>query len=50
MARGRNIGGVNVSLGDVDNVRRVPSRVAYNRPNAIICKFRAQAGKGEYHG
>ena len=29
----------NVSLSDIDTVHRVPSRVASNRPNAIICKF-----------
>ena len=29
----------NVSLSDIDMVHRVPSRVASNRPKAIICKF-----------
>ena len=28
-----------VSLNDIDTAHRVPSRVASNRPNAIICKF-----------
>ena len=28
-----------VSLNDIDTAHRVPSRVAPNRPNAIICKF-----------
>ena len=32
---------VSVSLKDIDTAHRVPSRVASNRPNAIICKFRA---------
>ena len=31
--------GVHVSLNDIDTACRVPSRVASNRPNAIICKF-----------
>ena len=30
---------VSVSLKDIDTAHRVPSRVASNRPNAIICKF-----------
>ena len=29
----------NVSLSDIDMVHRVPFRAAFNRPNAIICKF-----------
>ena len=33
------LGVENVSLNDIDLVHRVPSRVASNRPNAIICKF-----------
>ena len=33
------LGVENVSLSDIDMVHRVPSRVASNRPNAIICKF-----------
>ena len=33
------LGVENVSLSDIDIVHRVPSRVASNRPNAIICKF-----------
>ena len=28
-----------VSFKDIDTAHRVPSRVASNRPNAIICKF-----------
>ena len=34
-----------VSLSDVDIVRGVPSRVASNRPNAIICKFVCRLAK-----
>ena len=28
-----------VLLNDIDTAHRVPSRVASNRPNAIMCKF-----------
>ena len=28
-----------ISLTDIDTAHRVPSRVASNRPNAVICKF-----------
>ena len=28
-----------VSLNDIDTAHRVSSRVAFNRPNAITCKF-----------
>ena len=33
------LGVENVCLNDIDLVHRVPSRVASNRSNAIICKF-----------
>jgi len=33
-----SLGVENVSLGDINIVHRVPSRVASNRPSSIICK------------
>ena len=36
---------MNVSLSDVDIVHRVPSRVASNRTNTIICKFVCRLAK-----
>ena len=33
------VGVEDISLSDIDIAHRVPSRVASNRPNAIVCKF-----------
>ena len=36
-----------VSLNDIDTAHRVPSHVASNRPNAIICKFMRKLARGK---
>ena len=33
------LGVENVAVSDIDIAHRIPSRTAYNRPNAWICKF-----------